>query len=124
VYDIVTSVKEILWNVVLQASDILYTDALEYYSQVGDAAKRRIDPAETLYNDLKIHFKRESYKSDEPTEKQLKRDFNALEKGKKNGRLVIENEMPKTTGGKRKVIDETWKDDARFKGTEEGNIEE
>jgi len=62
--------------------------------------------------------------TDEPTKKQLKRDFNALEKGKKDGEIVIKNVSPKTKGGKREVIDETFKDSARFKGTVDGDIEE
>ena len=63
-------------------------------------------------------------KENEPTEKQLKRDFDALLKGRKDGKLLIENEKPKTTGGKRTVIDETYKDTNRFKETEEGDIED
>jgi hypothetical protein len=130
VYDVVTTLKEILWNIVLQASDIIYTDALEYYSQVEDACKRRIDPAETLYNDLRTHFKKMGTKSETaseggaPTEKKAKRDFNALHHGKKDGKIVVENISPKTTGGVHKVIDETFKDTASFKETEEGEIDE
>ena len=62
--------------------------------------------------------------TDEPTEKQLKRDFNALEKGKKDGEITIKNVSPKTTGGKREVIDETFKSKASFKETDEGEITE
>jgi hypothetical protein len=122
-FDVMRQVQEIVWNIIIEASDVVYTDALEYYASVREAAKRRVDPAETLYNDLFAFFKRGSRPTEEPTQKQLKRDFDALEKGRKNGRLLIENEMPKTTGGKRKVIDETYKDTARFKGTEEGDLE-
>jgi hypothetical protein len=38
--------------------------------------------------------------------------------------LVIENEKPKLTGGKHKFIDETFKDTAEFKETEEGKVTE
>ena len=124
IFDVTRQVQEILWNIIMEASDVLYTDALEYYAQVSDAAKRRVDPAETLKADLASFFKRGSYKSDEPTEKQLKRDFDALERGRKNGRLLIENVKPKMTGGKRKVIDETFKDTAQFKESEEGDFSE
>jgi hypothetical protein len=124
VYDVVTTLKEILWNIVLQASDVIYTDALEYYSQVEDASKRRIGPAETLYNDLRTHFKKMGSKGEtEPTEKKAKRDFDALLHGKKDGKIVIENVKPKLSGGKRKLIDETFKDTAQFKDTEEGEID-
>jgi len=61
---------------------------------------------------------------EEPTKKQLKRDFNALERGKKDGEIKIKNITPKTIGGKREIIDETFKDSARFKGSIEGDIEE
>jgi len=123
-FDLVRQVQEILWNIIIESSDVIYTDGLEYYAGVREAAKRRVDPAETLFNDLSIFFKRRSGAGDKPTEKQLKRDFEALEKGRKNGRLLIENEMPKTTAGSRKVIDETYKDTARFKESEEGEIKE
>ena len=60
---------------------------------------------------------------DEPTKKQLKRDINALEKGKKDGQITIKNVSPKTKGGKREVIDETFKSKASFKDMDEGSIE-
>jgi len=62
--------------------------------------------------------------TDEPTEKQLKRDINSLRKGKKDGEVIIKNVSPKTTGGKREVIDETFKSKASFKDMDEGSIEE
>jgi len=61
---------------------------------------------------------------EEPTKKQLKKDFNALERGKKDGEIKIKNISPKTTGGKREIIDETFKDSAKFKGNIEGDIGE
>jgi hypothetical protein len=126
-YDVINQVKEILWNIIIEAADVLYTDALEYYSQVGDAKKRRIDPAETLYNDLSTHFKRKKSLTEdesEPTGKQLMRDAKAIARGKKDGKIVIENIKPKLTGGSHKVIDETYSDNAKFKETEEAEIKE
>jgi len=61
---------------------------------------------------------------EEPTKKQVKRDINALERGKKDGIVTIKNISPKTTGGKREIIDETFKDSARFKGSIDGEIDE
>jgi len=88
---------------------MIYTDALEYYSQVQDAANRRIDSAESLYAELHGFFRRGSMVTDEPTKKQLKKDFNALEKGKKDGEIVIKNVSPKTKGGKRTLNKSTAK---------------
>jgi len=66
----------------------------------------------------------EDNKKNQPTKKQVKRDFNALERGKKDGEITIKNISPKTTAGKREIIDETFKDSAKFKGNIEGDIEE
>jgi hypothetical protein len=118
------SLEEKAWNINVESADMIYTDALEYYSQVQDAANRRIDSAESLYTELHGFFRRDSMEKDEPTEKQLKRDVNALRKGKKDGEVTIKNISPKTTGGKREVIDETFKSKASFKDMDEGSIED
>ena len=122
--DLVTQIREKLWNIVMQSSDIAYTDALEYYASVRESAKRRVDAAETIFNELSPFFRRHRNETEEPTEKQLKRDFDSLVHGKHDGKLVIENVKPKLTGGKRKVIDETFKDTARFKDTVEADLTE
>jgi len=41
-----------------------------------------------------------------------------------DGKLIIENISPKLTRGKRKIIDETFRDTAEFKETEEAKISE
>jgi len=123
--DLVTQIREKLWNITIQSSDIAYTDALEFYASVREAAKRRVDAAETIYNALSAFFKSHGRRiGEEPTEKEELRDFKALQHGKHDGILVIENRKPKLTGGKHKVIDETLKDSAKFKGTEEGDFQE
>jgi hypothetical protein len=67
--------------------------------------------AETIFAELSIFFKSNGRKPEEkPTEKQAKRDFNSLLHGRHDG--------------KRKIIDETFKDTAQFKETEEGNFKE
>ena len=123
--DACRSLEEKAWNINVESADMIYTNALEYYAQVQDAANRRIDSAESLYAELHGFFRGMGKKTEEePTKKQLKRDFNALERGKKDGEIKIKNITPKTIGGKREIIDETFKDSARFKGSIEGDIEE
>jgi len=122
--EVCRSLEEKAWNINVESSDMIYTNALEYYSQVQDAARRRIDSAESIYNELHGFFRRGPMESDQPTEKKVKRDINALMKGKKDGEVIIKNIKPKTTGGKHEVIDETFKDTASFKETEEGSIKE
>ena len=100
------------------------TDALEFYDSVSSAAKRRIDAAESIHSELAVFFERGRYKGDEPTEEEEIKDAKALIKGKKDGKMVIENIKPKMTGGKHKVIDEKFSDSAQFKETDEGSITE
>jgi hypothetical protein len=122
--DLVTQIREKLWNITIQSSDIAYTDALEFYASVREAAKRRVDAAETIHNALSPFFRRRHGETEAETEKQELRDFKGLLHGKHDGKLVIENIKPKLTGGKRKVLDETFKDSAKFKDDIEGDFEE
>jgi hypothetical protein len=126
--DLTAQIREKLWNITIQSADIAYTDALEFYASVREAAKRRVDAAETIFNELSPFFRTMGRRMEdseaEPTKKQALRDFKALESGKHDGILVIENRKPKLTGGKRKIVDETFRDTAEFKETEQGEITE
>jgi hypothetical protein len=117
-----------VWNINVEASDMVYTDALEYYSQVQDAAERRIDAAESIYAELREFYRRGSMESGNgeaaPTEKKIIHDADALLHGRKDGEVIIKNIKPKTTGGKHEVIDETFRDAASFKETDEGSLTE
>ena len=117
-------IREKLWNITLQSADIAYTDALEFYASVREAAKRRVDAAETIYNDLSTFFKHVTPVTDEPTQKKLKRDINSLIKGKHDGKVFVESIAPKIIKGKRKIIDEKFTDTAQFKETDSGTIKE
>jgi len=127
-YDLSKQISELLMNIMVEAADMVYTDALEYYNSVKEAAKRRVDPAETLAKELEPFFKprmkRKTNPDGTPTEKQLMRDFKGALKGKKDAEILIENVKPKLTGGVHKVIDEEFKDDVKFKETDEGEIKE
>ena len=123
--EVCRSLEEKAWNINVEASDMIYTDALEYYSQVQDAARRRIDSAESLYNELHGFFRNMGpHEGEQPTQKKAKRDAVALIKGKKDGKMILENVRPKMTGGKHEVIDETFNDSAQFRETESGDIED
>jgi len=45
-------------------------------------------------------------------------------RGKKDGRIIVENINPKLTGGKHKVIDEAFTDTEKFRKTKQGGKEE
>jgi hypothetical protein len=126
--DLVTQIREKLWNITIQSADIAYTDALEFYASVREAAKRRVDAAESIHNALSPFFKnhgRRGVNGEEvETEKQQLRDAKSLIHGKHDGKIVIENVRPKLTGGSRKIVDETFKDTAKFKDSIDGEITE
>jgi len=126
--DLTNQIKEQLWNITIQSADIAYTDALEFYASVREAAKRRVDAAESLYAALlpffKAHGKRDVNGEEAPTKKEELREAKGLIRGTHDGILVIENKKPKLSGGKHKFIDETFKDTEQFKESEDGKISE
>jgi hypothetical protein len=128
IYEMVVQLKEFIWNLVTQSADVSYTDALEYYASVREAAKRRIDGAESIYRFLEPFFKRMGTRSENgekpETQKQQLRDAKAFIKGRRDGKLVIENIRPKTTVGVHKVIDERFTNSDQFKETVDGEIKE
>jgi hypothetical protein len=128
-YEMVSQLREFIWNLTLQGADVSYTDALEFYAAIREAAKRRIDGAETVYKYLEPFFKGKggSASGNCPgmeTKKQLKRDFMALLRGKRDGKIVVENIKPQAAAGVRKVVDEKFTGSARVSKTEEGEEKE
>jgi hypothetical protein len=105
-------------------SDDAYSMALNYYNMVKEMSKRGDPEAAELYRELKTYFKRSKRATEDPTEKQVMRDAKALERGTKDGRLLIENFSPKKSGGVHKVVDETFKGKAEIKESGEVNIRE
>jgi hypothetical protein len=55
-----------------------------------------------------------------PTEKQIEQDVRSLLHGTKEGKIVIENEKPAVSAGKRAVYDDIHTDHAEFRGDIEG----
>jgi len=116
-------VREMLHNIDTECHDVFYTDGLDFYASVREAAKRRVDAAESVYEDLYTFFKHKKSPDVGETKKQQMRDIKGYINGKKEGIAVVENIKPKMTGGVHKVIDEQFKDTERFKETEQGEID-
>lgn len=127
-FDSCTQLREFIWNLVVESADITFVDAGEFYKAVQEAARRRIDGAESIYNELAPFFKPKKRMGEDGEEVETKkkelRDFKALLNNKRDGKMVIENVKPKLTGGTRKIIDEKFTDTASFKETEDGEIKE
>ncbi|MCL2290968.1 MAG: hypothetical protein FWC34_09760 [Bacteroidetes bacterium] len=84
-----------------------YRLALIYYNSVSSASRSRVPGAEALFNTLRPFFKSSSSKSTgELTEKKVMHDAKKLIKGKADGKIIIKNEKPATSGGIHEVIDE------------------
>jgi hypothetical protein len=113
-------------DAMLLASDASYHDALEYYSSVKEAARQRVAGAEAEYKLLSKYFKKSkpSKDGDAPTEAQIERDVRSLLHGTKEGRVVIENENPDLSGGKRRLVDETHAEHAAVKTVTEAEEKE
>ena len=106
----------------LTNSDEAFRLALMYYNSVRDASRRRVPGAEAVFQALQLFFRRQRRVEDEPTEMELKHDVNALLHGKKDGKIVIENETPRVQGGKHVVVDETHKDRVNFRESGSGEM--
>lgn len=111
-------------DLLLTAGDDAYRMALLYYTAVREAARGRVPGAKAIFDTLRLFFKRTRNASSEPTEPEVERDVKALLHGKKDGKIIIENETPHTKGGKHVVVDETYNDKADFRESESGEIVE
>jgi hypothetical protein len=98
--------------------------ALIFYNNVKEMSKRGDPMAKELYRELKTYFKKKKSDTAEPTEKELLKDVKALERGTKDGKIVIENVKPHITGGVHKVVDDVHKGSSVFKETDEGVVRE
>jgi len=58
------------------------------------------------------------------TNKKALRDIRGLERGTRQGKVIIENIKPKLVGGKKEIVDETFTDDVKYKETDEGEFKE
>ena len=101
--------------------DRAYSMALLYYQSVRQLAQRNAPGAEAVFRALEPFFRRRNPEAPEepPTEARVLRDVKAALHGRKDAKIVIENEKPHLVGGKHVVVDETFRDREGFKATEE-----
>jgi hypothetical protein len=111
-------------NSMMVYSDEAFSMALIFYNSVKELARRGDPEAIQLFRALQPFFRRPRRTGTEPTVKELERDLHALIHGKADGKIIVENERPKTSSGKRLLIDEVSRSRAAFKETEEAEIVE
>ncbi|MCL1912109.1 MAG: hypothetical protein FWG13_07880 [Leptospirales bacterium] len=102
---------------VLVTSDQCYRDALRVYGNLREQSRARVARATPLFESLLIFFRRRRHPEQEPTEKELERDFRRLLHRTAEGKIIIENEMPHLVAGERKVVDDVHKGHAAVKET-------
>jgi len=115
---------QLVTNAFMLKADFCYRDALRIYASLQEQTRNRVPGAEPLFNALRTFFHRRRRQSDEPTEKELERDFKRLIHGKADGEIIIENETPHLTAGVHKVIDNVHTGRSAFKETEQASIDE
>jgi hypothetical protein len=111
-------------NTQLIYSDDAYSMALLFYNNVKEMARRGDPMAKELASELKTYFKKTKSSDKEPTEKEEMRDARALIKGKKEGKMIIENIKPHMTGGVHKVVDDIHSGHTGIKETGEAEVKE
>jgi hypothetical protein len=106
-------------------SDEAFSMALMFYNTVKEMSRRGDADARAIFNLLRPFFRpngRRTASTEEPTEKQLERDFHDLLHNKKDGELIIKNEQPVMMKGKRTVVDNVHKDKMTFSEDKKGEI--
>jgi hypothetical protein len=121
---LLSQIQRIVNDELLIAGDESYSLALLYYNTLREQARQRVPGADEVFRILQPFFRRNSGILAEPTTHELERDLHALIHGAKDGKIVIEHETPHAQGGKHLVVDETYKNKARFREMESGEIRE
>jgi hypothetical protein len=116
------SFSRLVSNAMMVYSDEAYSMALLYYNSAKEIARRGDPNAMEVFRALQKFFHRTKPKSDKPTVKKAKRDFNAIVKGTRDGEVYAENEKARMVGGKRVIVDKTRNNKDSFKETDEGEV--
>ena len=122
-FNVLQQFSRVVNDSLLLYGDQAFSMSLLYYNSVKELARRNVPGAEAVFRALEPFFRRGRRKDEEPTEPEVERDVKALLHGKKDGRIVVENERPHLAGGKHVVVDETHKPQGAWKESEEGKIE-
>ena len=81
--------------------------ANSYYNGARAAARSRVPEAQQVFELLKQFWKQRNRVTDNPTEGEAVRDFNAVAHGKKEGYVAAEYTRDRAAKGKKVLVDET-----------------
>jgi hypothetical protein len=113
----VDQISRIIKDLLLQTTNEAYRMALLYYGSVQNFARRHDQAAMELFSVLQEFFRNNGIRTTEKTpvvpkplsKKQQLKDARAIIEGKKEGKMIIENEFPHVEGGSHEVIDDVHK---------------
>jgi len=112
-------------NSMLVYSDDAFTMSTIFYRMVQTMSRRGDPQAIQLFRTLSPFFTPRNKRANaEPTAKEIERDLHALIHGTADGKMLIENESPKTTKGVRKVVDEVSRGRAAIKESIQAEIKD
>ena len=108
-------VTRVVQDMLLTAGDDAFRTVRTYYAFAREGARRKNPEAVQVFHMLQLFWKRprrmngtelSGRRTGEPTEKELERDFHALMRGEKDGRIAVEHESAAVSGSMRKVVDD------------------
>ena len=101
----IDQLRRLVDDFLLVGNDALYRDALRVYANLQEQAGSRISGADELFRQLSEFFKACGRRPnrEEPTQKEVERDFKKLMHGTADGEMVIRHESPHMTGGVHEV---------------------
>lgn len=92
-------------NIMLLESDLLYRGSLRVYAGLKEQSRNKVPGAQALFDALRAFFYRRKRIADKPTQKETLRTAKKLIQGKAEGTLLVKNEKPKVTAGKREIAE-------------------
>jgi hypothetical protein len=126
-FNIVEQLLQLINDSFLTQGEKPYRLALRIYGTLHEMSRNNVLGAKSLFQALAKYFRKRKNTEggeEEPTQKELERDYRRLVSGKADGEIKIVSERPHASGGVREVIDDVHKGKAEFKETDEGEIKE
>lgn len=120
--------QQIANDTMLIRADACYRLALRVYGSLREQARNKVPGADALFQALLKFFRRrrrpDEAGPEDPTEKELERDFHRMLHGTADGKIEIINERPRISAGVHEAIDEVNTGHAAIKETKQGEIRE
>jgi len=98
-------VTRIVGDLLLIAGDDAFRMANTYYTTVRGAARNQTPGAQQVMEMIELFWKRPRRATEEPTQRQVERDFCGVLHGKKDGTVSATHESPKPAASVHEVID-------------------